>query len=299
MIAILSARHFNRYQRLLAPHQIECSADPAAADVWLAEPALAAKALQQGHRPRWIASVYAGVDALLQSGIEADYQLTNVREVFGPLMTEYVFAQLLSRLRQLPRYAEAQQQQQWRPKGYGSLAQQTLVLVGTGNIGQCIAKAANAFGMTVIGVNTDGRDIDGFQRCYPSNQLHQALAQGDAVVSILPSTSATEKRFDASAFAAMKAEAGFINVGRGSAVDTNALTAALTEQRLAFAVLDVFEQEPLPSSSPLWHCPNLTITPHIAAASFPEQVASQFIDNLQRDRQGEPLWHLVDKQKGY
>ncbi|QIZ78641.1 D-2-hydroxyacid dehydrogenase [Ferrimonas lipolytica] len=299
MICILSQRHFERYKKRLALHNIDVCDDPSCCDIWLAEPALAAKALRQRHQPEWIASVYAGVDALIAADLPRNYQLTNIRQVFGPLMTQYVFAHLLSRMRHLPRYVEAQRQQLWQPKGYDSLANQTMVIVGTGNIGQQIATVATAFGMQVIGVNTDGRDISGFERCFATTQLHEAMSCADVVVSILPSTTHTTALFNQHSFATMQPHAGFINVGRGNSVDIDALITALTTQQLGFAVLDVFEQEPLPADSPLWHCPNLTITPHVAAASFPEQVVGQFVENLQRYQQQQPLQHLVDLNKGY
>ncbi|WP_169628066.1 D-2-hydroxyacid dehydrogenase [Ferrimonas senticii] len=303
MIALLSARHFDRYQRLLAPYGIECTADPSQAEIWLAEPALAAKALRNlatdKLKPKWIASVYAGVDALCQPDLPTEYQLTNVREVFGPLMAQYVFAHLLSRLRELPRYAVAQQAKQWSPKGYGSLAGQTLLIAGTGNIGQHIAGVAKAFGMQVLGLNTDGRDVAGFNRCFATDKLTDAVRLAEVIVNVLPATAATHHLFNAEVFAAMPNDATFINVGRGSAVDIKTLSQALIAGELGQAVVDVFEQEPLAVDSPLWHCPNLTITPHIAAASFPEQIVTQFIANLERWQQGLALNHQVDIRKGY
>ncbi|MBY5992282.1 D-2-hydroxyacid dehydrogenase [Ferrimonas balearica] len=277
----------------------EISEDPTQASIWLAEPARAATLLRQGHRPAWLASTFAGVDPLMASDLPRDYRLTNVRGIFGPLMAEYVFAHLLSRLRHLPRYAAQQDAGQWAPHPYATLAGQTLVLLGTGSIAQSIARVANAFGMTVLGVSRSGDAKAGFERVHPVAELTAALGQADVLVSVLPNTPQSRGLLDAHALAALPAHALLINVGRGHTLDHPALLAQLDAGALGHAVLDVFEQEPLPPASPLWSHPGITLTPHIAATSFAEQIAQQFLDNLARYRRGEPLAHQVDFTRGY
>jgi phosphoglycerate dehydrogenase-like enzyme len=95
------------------------------------------------------------------------------------------------------------------------------------------------------------------------------------------------------------AHAWLINIGRGSTVDETALVAALNSNQLAGAVLDVFNQEPLPTDHPLWHTPNTFITSHTAAISYPPDIASLFIENYPRFLRGEPLYGEVDFQQGY
>ncbi len=99
----------------------------------------------------------------------------------------------------------------------------------------------------------------------------------------------------------MKPSAYLINLARGAIVDSEALVEALTEGRIAGAGLDVFEQEPLPADSPLWDAPNLVITPHTSWSSdrVAERTVELFVENLRRDRAGEPLRNVVDLAAGY
>lgn len=285
------------YQQRLGTCQF--TDDPDAARIWLAEPARAAALLQQGHRPDWLASTYAGVDALMAPELPRDYQLTNIRGLFGPLMAQYVFAHLLSRLRELPRYAEQQRQGLWQPHGYGSLEGQTLVLLGTGDISQHIARVGRAFGMTVVGVNRSGNASVEFDRVYAVDQLPLALSQADVLVSVLPNTPASYHLLNEHTLPHLPTHAMLFNVGRGHTLCLDALRHQLDTDALAHAVLDVFEQEPLAPDSPLWHHPRVTLTPHIAATSFAEQVAGQFLDNLARYRRGEALQNRVCFSRGY
>lgn len=273
--------------------------DPEHATIWLAEPARAAALLRQGLRPDWLASTYAGVDALMAPDLPRNYTLTNVRGIFGPLMAQYVFAHLLSRLRELPRYATQQAEARWHPHPYASLEGQTLVLLGTGDIARHIARAARAFGMTVLGVSLSGTPKPDFDDVLPVTALAQALPRADALVSVLPNTPESHHLLDARTLSWLPPHAVLINVGRGHTLCLDALQAQLDQQQLAHAVLDVFEQEPLPADSPLWHHPRVTITPHVAATSFPAQIAAQFLDNLARYRRNEPLLNQVDFSRGY
>ena len=129
------------------------------AELLLGEPAAIARVLPHAHKLRWAQSTYAGIDALLKPGLRQDYQLTNIRGIFGPLMSEYVFAHLLSLTRHLPLYREQQKQHQWQPLSYRPLSERRLLILGTGSIGQHLAQTAHQFGMTVWGINRHGREV--------------------------------------------------------------------------------------------------------------------------------------------
>jgi phosphoglycerate dehydrogenase-like enzyme len=120
-------------------------------------------------------------------------------------------------------------------------------------------------------------------------------------VDVLPGTRETRHLFDARAFAAMRPGARFLNVGRGSTVDEEALVDALRSGRLSGAALDVFEQEPLPAGSPLWDLPHVVVFPHMSGdyAGWRESVVELFLENLTRFVRGEPLRNVVDKRLGY
>jgi phosphoglycerate dehydrogenase-like enzyme len=119
------------------------------------------------------------------------------------------------------------------------------------------------------------------------------------VVSVLPATDDTKCIFGSDVFAAMKPEAVFINVGRGHSVDEDALADALEGKRIAGAVLDVFQREPLPPESRLWDIDGLMMTPHVSGPLLPEDVIPSFLENLARFGAGQPLHKLVDRRLGY
>jgi phosphoglycerate dehydrogenase-like enzyme len=130
-------------------------------------------------------------------------------------------------------------------------------------------------------------------------QLAQALAEADFVVLLLPLTPETRGLIGADALAAMRPTAWLVNIARGAVVDEGALLDALGQRRIAGAILDVFETEPLPPHHPLWRMDNVVITPHVSGPSTPEEIAPVFNDNLARYLAGRPLRHVVDRARGY
>lgn len=296
---LLKAAHLPHLRILRADNQSEAEQLIGEAHILMAEPARAKPLLPKAGKLSWLQSTYAGVDVLLDANCRRDYLLTNVRGIFGPLMSEYVFGHLLSLTRQLPRYREQQQQRQWQSHPYQGLKGKTLLLLGTGSIGQHIAHTARHFGMRVLGISHSGRERAGFDQVYQLPALNKMLAQADVIVSVLPSTRETRHLFTAARFAHCKPDAILFNVGRGSAVHEGDLLEALRSGKLGTAVLDVFEQEPLPADSPLWHQPNLIITPHNSAYSFPEEVVQIFVRNYIRFIDGQQLDGRIDFDKGY
>ena len=268
-------------------------------ELLLGEPSAIARVLPHAHKLRWAQSTYAGIDALLKPGLRQDYQLTNIRGIFGPLMSEYVFAHLLSLTRHIPLYREQQKQHQWQPLPYRPLSERRLLILGTGSIGQHLAQTAHQFGMTVWGVNRHGRDVANFDDIYQLAALPHLLPQVDVIVSTLPSTRETHHLFNREMLACCQSTAILFNVGRGDAIDSQALIDALRAGRPGVAVLDVFEEEPLPRQAQLWQLPNLIITPHNSAWSLPEQVIKIFERNYLHYLDGHPLEYLVNFELGY
>ncbi|MBI5013931.1 MAG: D-2-hydroxyacid dehydrogenase [Deltaproteobacteria bacterium] len=271
----------------------------AGADLWLAEPSRAAALLPRARRLAWLQATYAGVEPLVAAGARRDYCLTNVRGPFGPLASEYVFAHLLSLTRHLPLYREQQRRRVWNHVPYRGLGGRTLLVVGTGSIGCHVAATGGHFGMRVWGVSRSGRSVAGFDRVEPVQALAAMLPEADVIVSALPSTPETRHLFDEVTLGRCHPGALFFNVGRGTAVDERALAEALRQGRLGAAVLDVFAEEPLSEASPLWDVPNLVVTPHDAARSFPEDVVEVFVRNYRHFVSGEPLEGRIDFERGY
>lgn len=272
------------------------------ADIWLAEPKLAAPLLPHAKQLQWLQSSFAGIDALMGPRARKDYQLTNIKGIFGPLMSEYLFGYLLAHVRGHHFYQQQQQQKSWQVQGamrHSSLQGMQLLLLGTGSIAQHVAKTAKHFGMHVTGVNRSAREVEGFDVILPLSQLAQTLSQSDVVTNLLPSTPETRQLLNESMLAKLKADAILVNVGRGDVLDLDALNAQLIAHPAQQAILDVFMQEPLPATHPIWERPNAIITPHISAPSHPEQIVSIFCDNYRRYIAAQPLQNQVDFTQGY
>jgi phosphoglycerate dehydrogenase-like enzyme len=308
---LILSRRARDYERLVASADlpdlvITAAADPADVapraaefDLALGEPSLLRHLLPTLTALRWIQATWAGVEPLLDPTLRRDYMLTNARGVFGGLMSEYVFAYLLAHERHLLAKYQAQREQKWDPTPHGTLRGKQIGLLGVGTIGAAIARTAKHFGMRVKGYTRGSEasaDVDAY---FHGDRLRDFAADLDYVVAVMPATARTRHLVDDDFLRALPPCAVFVNPGRGGVVDEPALAAALQEGRLAAAVLDVFQQEPLPADHVFWRTPNLLITSHTAALSIPEDIAPVFIDNYRLLLRGEPLRHRVDFERGY
>ncbi|MEC6909297.1 D-2-hydroxyacid dehydrogenase [Photobacterium piscicola] len=296
------SRQQQRYVQLLTNAQLpllKITEDPQQATVLLADPPLIAPHLAKYPHLQWLQSTYAGIDALIKPEIRQDYQLTNIRGIFGPLIAEYILGHILNHQRHFPQYKAQQQRSHWQSHPYQSMVDKTMVIIGTGTIGQHLAKVGTVLGCHIIGVNRNGIAASAdFQQTYAITALNTALTQADYVISILPATADTDDLFDQDSFSHCK-NALFFNVGRGNAVNEQALIMALEQQHITHAFIDVFKTEPLTPDHIFWHHPKITITPHIAAESFPEQVFTIFKANYFRFQQQQKLNYLIDLKRGY
>jgi phosphoglycerate dehydrogenase-like enzyme len=271
----------------------------ASSDLAFGEPTLIAQVLPALRHLHWVQSTWAGVEPLLASSLRRDYILTNARGVFGPLMCEYVFGYLLAHERLLlARYA-AQQERRWDRTPPGSLRGKQLGLFGVGSIGASLARMAKAFGMRVKGYTRASENSPDVDAWFHGDDRTAFAADLDYLVSVMPNTPATRHLVDRELLEGLPARAVFVNPGRGQTVDEAALADALQSGRLAGAILDVFQEEPLPSDSPFWHLPNVIITAHTAALSHPPDIAPLFIENYRRLLRGAPLEWVVDFVRGY
>ena len=293
-------------------------------DIVLGEPKRIKAALASLPALSWVQSIWAGIEPLVGPAARRDYILTNARGVFGGLMSEYVIGYLLAHERKMFQKMEAQKNKHWDESDTGTLLGKTIGLLGVGSIGAEVARTAKFFGMTVRGYTRGSEttnDVDEYFHPLESTlesdsllsgaqtQQHpqgtraaslQSFAEGlDYLVSILPNTMDTRKVVSTDLLNALPAHAVFINVGRGSAVDESALIEALNQNKIAGAVLDVFEQEPLPKEHPFWRTPNLLMTFHTAAISLPEDITKLFIENYTLFNEGKPLKYQVDFEREY
>ena len=288
-------------------------------DIVLGEPKPIKAALASLPAVNWVQSIWAGVEPLLDPASRRDYILTNARGVFGGLMSEYIFGYLLAHERKIFQRLEDQKNKRWDDSDTGTLRGKTIGLLGVGSIGAEVARTAKFFGMNVRGYTWSSEtstDVDKYYHPLVSilesdSKLSdmqvkqqatslQSFAHGlDYLVNILPNTKDTPKIIHAELLNVLPSHSLVINVGRGSAVDESALFEALNQNKIAGAVLDVFEKEPLPKDHPFWMAPNLLMTFHTAAPSLAEDIVKIFFENYKLFIEGKPLKYQVDFDKGY
>ena len=273
--------------------------DERACEIVFGEPSLIAPVIDRLTGVRWVQSTWAGVEPLLDPARRRDYLLTNARGVFGDLMSEYVFGYLLAHERKILDKHAAQQRGQWDATPPGTLRGKQIGLIGVGTIGAALARTAKHFGMRVKGYTRSSEGGAHVDEYFHGDDRLAFARDLDYLVAVAPNTAATRRLVDRELLAALPPRAVFVNPGRGSVVDEAALADALQAGRLAAAVLDVFQQEPLPADHVFWRLPNVLITSHTAALSFPADIAPIFIDNYHRWIASAPLRYRVDFEAGY
>lgn len=201
----------------------------------------------------------AGVEDILEH-VPDGVTLCSARGVHGPAVAELVLAVVLSTLRRLPHFGEAQRQGRWDPMEADDLRDKRVLIIGAGDLGEQTARRLRSFDAVPVLVAHTARD-----GIHATSELPDLLPEADVVVLTVPLTEDTTGLVDAEFLSRMPDGALLVNVARGKVVDTSALLAELTSGRLR-AALDVMEPEPLPADHPLWNAPNLIITPHAAGS---------------------------------
>lgn len=248
---------------------------------------------------KWVHSLGAGVDRFLhKKDWNQEILLTRTICSFGQRIAEYCLSYILKDLQLHDRFQEQQQQKKWVQSTPKLIGEQKVLVYGTGEIGQMIAKVFSGLGVDVYGVSLSGKEKANFKQVMTVDSHFSVLNEMNYVINTLPLTERTEKLFNSAIFNQLS-NAGFMNVGRGSSVDEAALMLALNENTVRFAILDVFEQEPLPKNNPLWNHPRVQITPHISAVTTPSEGAACFLDTLKNIEENKPIKNIVDTKKGY
>lgn len=257
----------------------------------------------------WIQATSAGIgEYVSQMGYATSWPrtvLTTASGVHAQPLAEFCFMVMFAFHKQLLRTMQDQRRKHWERFAGVDLRDQVLVIVGVGRVGTEVARMGQAFGMRVIGVKrtpsgASPQDLH-LDVLYGPGDLQRALAEAQNLVLIAPHTAETEGMIGAAEIALLPAGAVFINIGRGALVDEPALVAALQSGHLLGAGLDVFREEPLPSSSPLWEMDNVIVSPHSASTSAREnaRIADLFCANLRRYLDGRPLLNQFDAALGF
>jgi phosphoglycerate dehydrogenase-like enzyme len=230
-----------------------------------------------------------------------------MQKVAGSVMAEHVMAFMFGLARGFATYVPMQAKGEWEPEAVPEsrmweVKGRTMLVVGLGGIGTEVAKRANALGMTILAIRNSGTDGPSYvAEVGLTDKLLPFAGRADVIVDTLPLTQDTKGIFDRKLFDAAKRGTLFINVGRGGTVVTADLVAALQDGRLGGAGLDVTDPEPLPADHPLWHAPNVLITPHVSASLEGNETPRWILarENLRRYAAGGKLLSEVDVKKGY
>lgn len=258
--------------------------------------------VEHAPRLRLIQSISAGTDQFSRPVLrERSISLASAQGGNEIAVAEHAMALMLALTRHLHLARDFQARQHWRPmisdraRREDELDGKTLLIVGLGRIGARLARLANAFGMTVIGVKRDPVAVPGVTKMVTPAQLLDVLPQADFVALTCPLTPETEGLIGAAALAAMRPSAYLVNVARGRVVDEPALIEALRRGSIAGAGLDCVYEEPLPASSEIWRFPNVLVTPHSAGETrrYETRVVDLLLENIARMSAGVPLLNEI------
>ncbi len=263
--------------------------------------------LKGAEKLKWLCSDFAGIEGYLDEAVwpHPGCLLSNASGAYGPTISEHIVMLALMLLRRMPEYLPALARHEWPYfTPIRSIIGSHVVMLGTGDIGSHTARRMKALGASVTGVCRSGKSNEpSFDKVLPIDELDSVLPTADLLIMALPATAETAGILSRERIALLPPSAYVINVGRGSAIDQEALTEALQARCLAGAGLDVMMPEPLPADHPLWTCPNTILTPHMSGNMSLSLTCDLDVDMFCRDlahyAAGEPLEHLVDRAKGY
>ncbi|MDO5101081.1 MAG: D-2-hydroxyacid dehydrogenase [Eubacteriales bacterium] len=266
------------------------------------------KTVAQNKNLKWLCVPSAGVEYLLRPGIFAnqDCLITNSAGAYGVSIAEHIVMVSLMMMRQMTIVYRKTISGEWGERlPQRSLKDCRITVLGTGDIGRTFAQRAKVFEpKSMVGVCRSGICKESiFDQIYKTEELDEVLAHTDLLVMSLPNTKETQGILSRERLGLLPQGAYIVNVGRGSAIDEEALADSLDAGRLAGAALDVFVTEPLPSDSRLWNTKNLLITPHVAGnltlGYTLDKNVEMFCEDLIRYMNGQPLTYAIDKQRGY
>jgi phosphoglycerate dehydrogenase-like enzyme len=272
---------------------------------------------------RWLQFHFAGIDRYVEEPLlqKEGLLVTTLSGAAAPQVAEYILAMLLAFSRKLPALLASQKKAEWPKDRFErfapfELSGKTIGIVGYGSIGRQLARLLQPFGMTVLATKRNGfnpadegytvsgiGDPEGdlVHRLYPPQALRSMLKECHFVVVTVPLTAETQNMVNLAALEALKPGAYLVDVSRGGVVNHEGLIAALKSGQVAGAALDVFPEEPLPHTNPLWQMPGVILSPHISGGSphYHERAAALFSKNIRCYLSGSNLYNLFDRQRGY
>ena len=264
--------------------------------------------LRQAPELKWYCCSFAGVEPYMQPGIFPNEEclLTNSSGAYGVTIAEHMVMVTLMLMRRIMEYQASMARREWiQELPIRSILGSRITVLGTGDIGSNYARRAKAMGAAkVVGVNRSGGSGEpAYDAVYPSARLEEVLPQTEVLAMAMPSTAQTAGILSRERIALLPQNALVLNVGRGSAIDQEALIEALNAGRIAGAALDVMTPEPLPADHPLWSARNVLLTPHISGDMTLgwtcDKNVDLFCEDIENYCTGRPLIHAVDRTLGY
>ncbi len=257
---------------------------------------------ERAPRLQWIQTRGAGINHLMPlDWLPADIMLTNNSGAHGAKCEDYCTMALLMLNSRMPSVLANQRVARWEPIFTTPIAGKTVVIIGFGDLGSAAGRAAKKLGLKVIAVTRSGKAGKPADVAYKVSRLDSVLPKADFAIVATPLTEETRGLMTRARLALLKPEAGLVNVGRAPLVDYDALRDMLNSGKLAGAILDVFDPEPLPADSTLWTTPNLVVTPHVSCDNprYIDILLDRWFENFARFVAGKPLRNQVDRKLGY
>lgn len=248
----------------------------------------------------WVQSLWAGVERLTAE-LPADgpliVRLTDPQ--MAETMSEAVLAWTLYLHRDMPRYMRQQRQKLWQEHELKLPGERTVGVLGLGNLGSAAAQRLKANGFNMIGWSRSEKKLHGIEGFHGPSGLRSVLEQSDILVLLMPLTDDTRGMIGREELQSCRPGAALINFARGPILDTQALIEALDNGPLDHAVLDVFDEEPLPPTSPLWQHEKVTVLPHISAPTITSTASKIVAENIGRYFETGAVPESVDRKRGY
>jgi len=252
---------------------------------------------------KWIHCISAGIDHLIPlDWMHEGLVLTNNSGIHSKKAGEYGLMSILMLQNHLPKIITNQKNKKFVSLFSNPISGKTVVVIGTGALGASMIKLLAPLGAKIIGVNKKGGSVEGCSKVVTIDKIDSILPEADILYLALPETPETRNLINHERLNLLKSSCGIVNIGRQSVMDYDALSEKLKTKKLAGAILDVFETEPIESSSKLWDTPNLVITPHVSSddgESYVRLTLELFFKNLELFIANKPLVNQIDKKLGY
>ncbi|KOF57074.1 MULTISPECIES: phosphoglycerate dehydrogenase [Clostridium] len=252
---------------------------------------------------KWIQLASDGIDHVPKEKLRGtSITLTNNKDSYSIPISEWIVSAILDILKQSYSFYRNKEKKLWKLNfSLKELYKSTVGIIGTGSIAIETAKRLKGFDVEVLGLNTNGRDVFYFDKCYSNVEIQVMLKKCDIVICLLPLTKNTVHFIGEKEFSFMKEGVVFVNASRGEVVDEKRLIENIENKKIGGAALDVFEKEPLEEENPLWDFENVIVTPHNSWTSQnrDNRLYELIYDNMVKYKNGEGLSNIVNIERGY